>query len=217
MPSSRQRTRSPVRYSRDPGLVRERIGDELLGRQLRAIVGSRARARRRRCRARRARRSGPAAAARRGRRTSCWQSGPPIGGEPSPGSSSRIEDQTVVSVGPYMLPQRPRSASAAPRPARAAAPRRRQTIFSAALPVPAGVDQQLPASSASPAIERSRRCAPASRRARRRRASRRAGRARGARRPSASGRSPARRGRTACVVDADEHVVRGVVPGRSRM
>ena len=59
--------------------------------------------------------------------------GPPIGGEPSPGSSSSTEDQTVVSVGPYTFhsdAHRGRSSSASAR-GNASPPAR---ILSVALP-----------------------------------------------------------------------------------
>ena len=124
VPSSRQRTRSPVRYSRAPGSPENGFGDELLGRQLRSIEVAAARARRRRCRARRALRSGAAAAGRRGRRTSCSRAARRSAAIPRP---ARARGPTTRPSSPSARTRSTatRNASAAPRPARAAAPRRR--------------------------------------------------------------------------------------------
>ena len=110
-PSASRRARSPVRYSRAPGLGGERIGDEALGGEVGPVQVARAPARRRRRRARPGRRWAPAprrgrarrAAGRGSGRRSRFRSG--VGGSRRP-RCGRYVTCTVVSVIPYMLTRR---------------------------------------------------------------------------------------------------------------
>ena len=102
-----QRARSPVRYMRAPGSRANGSGDEALGGQLRAARGSRARRRRRRCRAR------PATPTGTGSRRRVEHVELRVRDRAADRDRLRravarraVDDQIVVSVGPYMLRDR---------------------------------------------------------------------------------------------------------------